>query len=197
MTLAAGTAQSVTLADGHGTLTLDGTSVSGSLGATIVATGLIEATVTGDVTIDTAADTVQARLAVRGLSIFLGGSGVGVSLSDGVVGLVIAAHGTAVEYAVDATGMVALTGVPGVTASGLIRLRRSTFAAAAVSYTHLDVYKRQRLDRAAVLRRFDHGADRGRLSADHDRLPHHPRRAGRDRHDDRGWPCLLYTSSCV
>ena len=80
--------------------------------------------------IDPAADSVQARLAVRGLSVFLGGSGVGVSLSDGVVGLVISAHGTAVEYAVDATGMVALTGVPGVTASGLIRLRRSTFAAA-------------------------------------------------------------------
>ncbi len=93
----------VTLADGAGTLVLGAAGVSGTLSATVVATGIVTATLAGRLAVDAATGTTSVAVAARNLSLDLGG---GLALSDAVVGLYVEATGGGTGIALDATGTV-------------------------------------------------------------------------------------------
>ncbi|MEU1973056.1 VCBS repeat-containing protein, partial [Microbacterium sp. NPDC019599] len=123
-TLASGDDQSVVLADGSGSLVLDDTGVKGSLSATVVATGLLTATLAGRLDVDTAAGTTAVAVAARGLTVDLGG---GLTVSNAVIGLYVESGSAGTHIAVDALGTVSATGWADVSFGGTMRVRVNGF----------------------------------------------------------------------
>ncbi|NMM34119.1 MAG: hypothetical protein HHJ13_09000, partial [Phycicoccus sp.] len=99
----------------------------GSLSAPVVATGVVTATVAGRLAVDTAAGTTEVAVAVRNLSLDLGG---GLRVSGAVVGLYVAVTSAGTDFALDAAGTVSLTGYAAVTLGGTFRVRVNGFDAA-------------------------------------------------------------------
>ncbi len=123
------------------------TGVTGTLSGSVVATGVINATGTGQLVIDTTAATpsVSVLVALRAVNVFLGQgpllnpdgtpntSATGLLISNATVGLYVQHSGggtPATDYALDAQGAVSLIGFPGITASGRVSARVNTFSTA-------------------------------------------------------------------
>ncbi|HEX5859287.1 MAG TPA: hypothetical protein VFY91_14380, partial [Microbacterium sp.] len=99
---------------------------TGSLTATVVATGILTATLAGRVDIDTAAGVTAIAVAARNLSLDLGD---GLTVSAATVGLYVRAGADGSDVALDATGTVSLAGWSGVSLGGAFRARINGFGA--------------------------------------------------------------------